>query len=106
MEIKFESMCDWERKKAIFLLEVAENLGMDVSEYGNLAVNPNSGYTYLWLEDYYFTLYMPINCELKKCGVYALWNNPETGDETEMQLDENTTLNDLETWAKNQDVEE
>lgn len=96
---KINDMCEWERSKAIFLLNVADNLGMNTSCYGELSVNPNSGYTYLWLEDYNFTLYMPINCELEKTEVYALWTNSEDGEETEIQLEENTSLKDLEEWT-------
>ena len=56
---KLNTMCNWERKKAIYLMEIAENkLNMNLSNYGEIAVNQNSGYTYLWLEDYNFTLYM------------------------------------------------
>lgn len=99
VEVKLDKMVDWERKKAIYLLGVAEDLGMDTSDYGVLAVNPNSGYTYLWLEDYSFTLYMPINCELKKSDVCALWTNPEDGEEIETDLSVHPTLEDLETWA-------
>lgn len=93
-------MCEWEQDKALFLIKVAKSLGMNTKSYGDLAVNPNSGYTYLWLEDYSFTLYMPINCELNKDDVYALWSSPEDGEEVEFKLTESTTLEDLELWAK------
>ena len=99
--MKLNDMCTWERKKAIFLLEIAENdLGMNTSEYGELAVNTNSGYTYLWLEDYMFTLFMPISCELQKTDIYALWTNFNDGTEEEMQLSNDTTLEDIENWAE------
>ena len=99
MKTNYENMGKWETEKAIFLQKVAVDLGMDVSGYGEVAVNPNSGYTYLWLEDYQFTLYMPINCDLVKTDVWALWTNPEDDEEVEMQLEKSTTLNDLEEWA-------
>jgi hypothetical protein len=98
----FESlntMCGWERQKAMFLIQIAEQLGMDIDGYGQIGVNNNSGYTYLWLEDYSFTLYMPINCDLKKTDVSALWTNPEDGEEIEFDLKPNTDLDDLEKWA-------
>ena len=63
MEYKINEMCGWERQKAVYLIGVAESLGMDLDSYGEVAVNKNSGYTYLWSEDYNFSLYMPINCE-------------------------------------------
>lgn len=100
MKTNYEGMCKWELEKAIFLQKTAVDLGMDISGYGEADVNPNSGYTYLWLEDYQFTLYMPINCELKKTDIWALWTNPEDGEEVNMQLRNNTTLNTLEQWAE------
>lgn len=98
-------MCQWEREKAMFLIKVAEGLGMDIEGYGELAVNENSGYTYLWLEDYSFTLYMPINCDLETKDVYALWSSPYDGEEKEITLD-NLTLGDLEKWAGECDKED
>ena len=70
---------------------------MNLDCYGEIGVNNNSGYTYLWLEDYNFTLYMPINCELSKNDIYALWTNMENGDEDEMTLG-NSTIEDIEEW--------
>lgn len=102
MEYKLDDMCDWERKKAIYLLSIADELGMDLSGYGQLAVNQNSGYTYLWLEDYNFTLYLPINCELNKEDVQAMWTSPEDGEEREISIN-GYSLEELEKWANNQD---
>jgi len=93
---KIKDMCDWERKKAIFLLSEAEKLGMNTASYGDLAVNSTSGYTYLWLEDYNFSLYMPINCDLIKTDIFALWNCSECGNEEETQLTNEDNLKDIE----------
>lgn len=95
-----EKMGNWEMQKAGFLMTVAGQLGMDISGYGEIAVNQNSGYTYLWLEDYDFTLYMPINCELQKSDIWVLWTNPEDGEETEETLDEFNGLSDIEAWTQ------
>lgn len=103
MEFKLNDMCDWERKKAIFLMSVAEDLGMDLSSYGEVAVNQNSGYTYVWSENYNFSIYMPIDCELKKEDIYALWTNSNDGEEREMSLEKNTTLKDIEDWCEEQE---
>jgi len=100
MDYNLEAMTDWERKKAIFILNEAETLGIDTSAYGMLAVNDSSGYTYLWIEDYNFTLYMPINCELRKNEIQALWSSPEDGEEITKELTTNTTLAELESWAQ------
>ena len=94
-------MCDWERKKAIFILGVAEDLGMNTSDYGDIAVNDTSGYTYLWIDNYNFTLYMPIDCELKKEDIYAQWTNLENGEEEEISI-KDMTLKDVEDWAEEQ----
>lgn len=95
MENKLNDMVKWERQKAIFIMSVAEKLGMDLSSYGQLAVNPNSGYTYLWLDDYNFSLYMPIDCELVKTDIVALWSCPECGEEIETTLKQSDNLNDI-----------
>lgn len=93
-------MCKWEMEKAIFLQKIAVDLGMDLTEYGEASVNKNSGYTYIWLENYSFSLYMRISCKLEKTDIFALWTNPDDGEEIEMQLKKNTTLSQIEEWAE------
>ena len=94
---KISSMCDWERKKAVFLMGIAENdLNMNLSDYGEIAVNENSGYTYLWLENCNFSLYMPISCELKKTDICALWSCSNCGEELDYSLKVCDTLKDIE----------
>jgi len=93
------TMVGWEQRKAFYLIQIAQELGMNISGYGEIGVNNNSGYTYLWLEDYMFTLFMHIDCELTKTNVWAIWSNPEDGTEEEMELESSTTLQDLEDWA-------
>ena len=96
----FDKMGSWEIEKASFLILTAKRLGMDISGYGELNVNPNSGYTYLWLEDYCFTLYMPISCDLKESDIWVLWTNMEDGEEIEKTLDEFSDLREIETWCQ------
>lgn len=104
MKFKLSEMSEWERKKAIFLMGVAEELGISLNDcYGEVAVNDNSGFVYVWSEDYNFSLYMPIKCELKKSDVCALWTNSNNGDEKTFNLKENTTLQDIEEWASVQE---
>lgn len=91
-------MCGWERQKAMYLIQIAEQLGMEIDSYGELGVNPNSGNTYLWLEDYQFCLYMPINCELTKSDIWVNYSSPENGEEFEIQLSKKS-LSELEGWA-------
>ena len=103
LTVNYSNMGKWEMEKAIFLQSIAVQLGMDISGYGEVNVNQNSGYTYLWLEDYNFTLYMPINCDLVKSDVVALWTNPEDGEEISYDLSNTTTLRTLENWAESLD---
>ena len=96
------NMVQWERQKALYLIDTAEKLGMNLERYGELAVNPNSGYTYLWLEDYNFCLYMPISCDLKRSDIYVLYTCPIDGEETEETLDYFSGLTGIENWIDEQ----
>ena len=100
MKMFFEEMGTWERKKAIFLLGTAEDMGMETDGLRDLAVNPTNGYTYLWSVNYVFILYMPINCELLKADIWALYYDPEGGEDIERELKEDTTLKELEEWTR------
>jgi hypothetical protein len=102
MEYKLNGMVSWERQKACFLIEIAEKLGMNLDSYGEVAVNQTSGYTYLWSEDYNFSLYMPITCELIQEDVYALWTNSNDGEERETSI-KDMDLKDIEDWASKQE---
>lgn len=95
------TMCAWERKKAIYLMNVAENyLNMDLSGYGMVDVNQSSGYVYIWLEDYNFCLYLPINCDLKISDVMVLHCALEDGEETEESLDNFNNLDAINDWIE------
>ncbi len=93
-------MTNWECQKAAFLILQAAELGMQVDGYGDLNINPNSGYTYLWLDDYSFTLYMEINCDLVKDDIYVLWSNPEDGEEIEERLTNFNNLKEIYEWVQ------
>lgn len=99
MKYNFETMTDWELDKANFLIQTARQLGMNLKGYGELSVNQNSGYTYLWSEDYPFTLYMPITCELDKESIYVLYTNMENGDEIEESLVEFEDIDSIYRWV-------
>lgn len=98
MIIDFKNMCSLENKKAQYLLKVAIDLGMDLSGFGGMGVNQNSGNVYLWLEDYNFCLFMPINCELKKSDVQVCWTNFYNGNEEIINLG-SKKLGVIENWA-------
>ncbi len=95
MTTNYNSMTSWEIEKASYLILTAKQLGMQLDSYGEVSVNPNSGYTYIWLEDYGFSLYMPINCDLQRKDIYVLFTDHETGEETEESLEHFTSINDI-----------
>jgi len=47
---------------------------------------------------------MPINCELVKSDIVALWTNSNTGEEREFNLTEETTLEYIENWTHKQEL--
>lgn len=93
MEIK-SNLCSNATRKIGLLITKASELGMDISGYGMADENPNSGNVYIWLEDYPFTLYIGLGSDT----IYALWSNPNDGEEIETEV-EGQTLSDLEDWA-------
>lgn len=95
MEIRNNSMCSNEVRKAGLLLVKAAELGMDVTGYGELAVNNSSGNVYLWLEDYAFSLYIGLGSD----RVIACWISSEDGREEFWPLKNGTLLEMLEAWA-------
>lgn len=98
MKYNFETMCDWELDKANFLIQTARQLGMNLQSYGEVSVNQNSGYTYLWSEDYPFSLFMPISCDLKREDVYVIYTSHD-GEEIEESLYHFEDLDDIMYWV-------
>lgn len=93
MEIS-NKLCNNELRKAALLIAEASRLGMDVSGYGEIGVNQNSGSVYLWLEDYMFSLYIGLgNDEIMAC-----WTNTYNGEE-EITETAGLSLDLLNTWA-------
>jgi len=67
-----------EINKAATILKKACDLGWDCSGYGELDYNKSSGYVYLWLEDYPYSLCIaPSN----PSQVLALYSCPYDGEE-------------------------
>lgn len=93
MEIK-NNLCSNATRKIGLLITKASDLGMDISGYGFADENPNSGYVYLWLEDYSFTLFIDLGSD----DIKAIWSSPEDGEEFEITVG-NMNLFDLEQWA-------
>lgn len=95
MEINNELSHNAIRKIALLITKASE-LGMDVSGYGHASENNMSGYVYLWLEDYPFTLF------IRPCSddtIEALWSDPWDGEEHEISVD-GMSLADLYDWAE------
>jgi hypothetical protein len=91
MEINKKNLCNNELRKIALLMTKASDLGMNLASYGEADVNNNSGYTYLWLEDYPFTLFIGLGSD----DVWALWSNPEDGEETVTNVIDEMTLENL-----------
>jgi hypothetical protein len=98
MKLDFEKLSGWELTKAIYLVKQAKVLGMALNGYGEIDVNPNSGYTYLWSEDYPFTLYMEIDCRLNEHDIWVLYTDSDNGDEIEKRLSEFEDIDAIYTW--------
>lgn len=98
MEIK-ANLCSNAVRKIGLLITKASELGMDLSGYGFADENQNSGYVYLWLEDYPFTLYIDLGSD----DVQALWTNPNDGEEVETIVG-NQSLDDLYQWTNELEV--
>lgn len=75
------------------LIQKAAKLGMDLDGYGELAYNSTSGNTYLWLEDYMFTLYISDFDNTIKASYTCSYD----GEEWERNV--GNSLDKLEAWA-------
>jgi hypothetical protein len=101
MEITNKKLGNKQLRKIALLMVKASDLGMNLSGYGVADENPNSGYTYLWLEDYPFSLFMSSNSD----EVWALWSNPEDGEETVTNVIDGMTLDNLYDWVQQLELE-
>jgi len=91
-----KDLCSNAQRKVGLLVNKAAAIGMDITGYGFAGENQNSGNVYLWLEDYAFSLYIPLNSDDQ---INAVWSNPDNGEE-EFILDiSNYSLEELESWA-------
>lgn len=86
-------------RKVALLITKASELGMDVSGYGEASENNMSGYVYLWLEDYPFTLFIDLGSD----DIQALWTNFDNGEEISISVN-SMSLFALNEWAYNLDA--
>jgi uncharacterized protein (DUF302 family) len=93
-----EKLQGWELEKALYLIKVANQINMEFSEYTIIGVNNNSGYVYLFDDNYNFTLYMPFNCDLIKGDVYAQYTDFDNGEEYEIDLSTISDVSQIENW--------
>lgn len=101
MEITNKNLCSNELRKIALLMTKASDLGMDLSGYGFADMNPNSGHVYLWLEDYPFTLFISLGSD----DIWALWSNPEDGEEVVTNVIDEMTLDNLYDWVQQLELE-
>lgn len=105
MEINNKNLSQFQWQKIGFLISEASKLGIDCSGYGFADINNNSGNTYLWLEDYNFSLYIPPFCrdktsnELTKHDIEVCYSCPIDGEEEFNNLEELPTLKAIEKWV-------
>lgn len=96
----------WEAEKIMYIFKaLRQRLNLDLWGEAETGVNPNSGYSWVWSEDYPVSFYMPINCDLQESDVWVLWSNPENGDEQEAQLTDFNSVEDIYDWVKEQEEE-
>lgn len=95
MEIE-KNLCANAIRKIALIITKAADIGMDLSCYGLAGENNHSGNVYLWLEDYNFSLYIPLGGSDR---IKACWSNQYNGDEEIIDAHD-MTLHDLETWAE------
>jgi|688.fasta_scaffold20537_13 hypothetical protein len=98
-----ENLQGWELDKALYLIKTANNLGMVLND-AIIDVNNNSGYVYIYSENYDFCLYMPINCELILNDVYVLYTDMNNGQEFEICLNELFSLKQIKIWVNEQSL--
>ena len=90
------------------LAYAASVLGMDVNAKGHIGVSPSCGNTYLWLEDYPFTLFIPPCVDDYPFSrdipphddykIYALWVAYDHGAGEEININ-GETLSSLCEWG-------
>lgn len=93
------TLTNWERQKAIYILHQAEQFGFETTKETQLGVNLNSGNTWVWDEYWSVCLYMPINCELRMRDIWVCWTNPEDGEEHEESLGSFSDIDELQYWV-------
>lgn len=97
---------EWEAEKIMYIFKAVRNvLGLQLWGEAQTGVNPNSGYSWVWSEDYPVSFYMPISCEIRPEDVYVLWSNPDNGDETEAQLTDFHSIDDIYKWVEELEAE-
>lgn len=91
----------WEFEKISYIFKaVRERFGIDLWQKGTqVGVNPNSGYSWVWSDDYPVSWYMPINCELRHEDVYASWSDPDNGDEHEAEISLFKSADEVWEWV-------
>ena len=102
MEMKFEHMGEWEIEKAITICKIAKSkLNWNLSGYGECSVNSYSGYTYLWLEDYPVSLFIPISFDGEmEDNIWVLYNDAMNGEEWDMLLSDFESMDDIYNWVE------
>lgn len=94
MEIKMTNFNKNDVAKLATLLTVVSDLEMDVTGYGEIAKNENSGNVYVWAEDYMFTTFVGYNHKAS-----FAWTCSNCGEEFFLEYTEGMTIADIENWC-------
>jgi hypothetical protein len=102
MEFKFNEMGKWELEKGITICQYAmTKLKWDLTGFGECRVNQNSGNTYLWLEQYPVSLYLPISFDGPiNENIWVLYSDAMNGEEYEMLLSEFESMDAIYKWVE------
>lgn len=97
MEFSIKNASNTQLVNAGKLQVFAGGIGMDLTCYGQIGYNDRYGNTYLWLEDYRFSLFINDSSDT----IEACYSCPVDGEEVFIDAD-NMTLRELEDWAEEQ----
>ena len=93
LDFKVNDFGPWERRKAFYLINLAEDMGFFLDDCA-VGLNMTSGNVYIWSNAEDLALYLPISCELNRSYVWVAWIG-DNGDERVIKMGDCYTLEDL-----------
>lgn len=102
MDFKLDLSQDNQQKGLASLMKESVRLGFKIGGYGEIAYNERSGYTYIWCEDYNFSLCISDFSE----QVEVLYSDPENGEETFRDASKFKSIEEIDEWVEKIQKEE